>query len=75
MIIETWIVAILILCLGGLGMMASLSSLIESKKLEECKKENARLRDEIRSRDIIIERLNGKILLKTATEYYDGGKK
>ena len=75
MFIETWILAIIMACIGILGILASLNAMIEGKKLEESQKENARLRDEVRSRDIIIERLNGKILIKTATEYYEGKKK
>ena len=75
MIIESWIAAILLACLGVMGLLALLSSMIESDKLEKSQEENARLREEINSRDIIIEKLNGKLLVKTATEFYNEGKK
>lgn len=75
MLIETWVLLMFILMIFAICFIALAGWTNESKRHEECQQENARLRDEIRSRDIIIEKLNGKILLKTATEFYNEGKK
>lgn len=75
MIIETWIAIMFLGLIIVIGFVGLIGWSITDKRLEEANKENFRLSEQIRSRDIVIEKLNSKILLRTATDFYNEGKK
>ena len=68
MIIETWILALFIILISASNFVALVGWMTVDHKLEESQKENNLLRDKNRI-------LEGKLIVKTATEFYNEGKK
>ena len=68
MIIETWVAVVIVLLLFVMLIICALGWLAKDKALEECHKEKARMQAEIHY-------LQGKLIVKTATEFHNEGKK
>jgi hypothetical protein len=66
-------ILILIAALGGwlLLFVATEGWLREGKKLEEARKEIEYLRTEVHIRNTAIKKLEGKLMVKTTTDYYN----
>jgi hypothetical protein len=68
MLIETWVAALFAVLIFVIGLIGILGLMIADQRLEECRKENSALREKNRI-------LQGKLIVKTATEFYKEGKK
>lgn len=68
MIIESWIAALFFILIAIIGCIGLLGWILADQRLEECRKENSALREKNRI-------LQGKLIVKTATEFHNEGKK
>ena len=68
MIIETWIAALLFILIAVLCSIGLIGWMLAEQRLEESHKENRLLQDKILN-------LEGKLIVKTANEFYNEGKK
>lgn len=75
MLIETWVAVLFLVVIGGIAIASLIGWMNDAKRLEESQKENARLREEVHIRNTVIEKLNGKLLVKEAKNYFEGAKK
>ena len=68
MLIETWVVIIFLAFLFLLCCICSLGWVIADQMLDDCRKQNDRMQEEIHY-------LRGKLIVKTANEFHNEGKK
>jgi hypothetical protein len=68
MIIETWVVVLIVLFIFASAFVCAIGWMISDQRLEECHKEKDRMQEEIHY-------LRGKLIVKTANEFYNEGKK
>lgn len=68
MIIETWIAVIFLIFMCGIGIICSLGWLATEQELNKCRKELSSSQEEIHY-------LRGKLIVKTADDFYKEGKK
>lgn len=68
MIIETWIAALFFILIAVVGCMGMIGWIVADQRLEESHKENRFLQEKNR-------KLEGKLIVKIATEFYNEGKK
>ena len=75
MLVEHVIGIIFLLMLFAIAFTALAGWVRESIRLEESIEENKRMRKELCLREAYIKKLEGKLIVKTATEHYNEGSK
>lgn len=68
MLIETWVAVIIVVFIFALAFVCSIGWLLTDKRLEESNREKDRMQTEI-------DYLRGKLIVKTANEFHNEGKK